>query len=447
MALSGCGRREPIERIVLVTIDTLRADHLGSYGYPRPTSPFLDSLAAQGVRFERAISASSHTAPSHTSIFTSLYPTHHGVVRNGLRLERNLPTLASVLAGEGLTTTAVTSVRFLKGISEDFEYFFGPRRGRYRPADETVDVAIDWIASQDENGRFLLWLHLYDVHDSDRAVAQKARLASHLEIMRQDAAQRGASFRDLLEHEHGVSSKLIRRDLDRINRYDAQLRFVDSQLRRLFNRLGGFAAAESTLWIVTSDHGEGLGSHSYVGHGKHLYREQLRVPLIAFGAGITREGKGVDSLVRTVDLFPTVLDLIDVPAPAASGDWEGSSFADLVRSNGARTIKPRIAYAERRPVDAKRLADGWTDESMFMARDETSKYILRSGGENEFYDLASDPLESVNLAGGGSEAEERLASWLTQKFDRLRQSGRTKNGDGEIDEEFIEELRSLGYLD
>ena len=445
--VSGCGPTEQIDRIVLVTIDTLRADHLGSYGYPRPTSPFLDSVAARGVRFERAISASSHTAPSHASMFTSLYPTRHGVVRNGMRLAGEPPTLASTLAAEGFTTGAVTSVRFLKSVTAAFDVFHGPRRGLYRPADRTVDVALDWLETLESSDRFLLWIHLFDVHESDPEVGDKPHLASHLENLRAHGTANSHALSELLEHEHGISPALLREDLDRVHRYDAQIRFVDSQLKRLFDRLDGDVRREATLWIFTSDHGEGLGSHGYLGHGKHLYREQLRVPLILFGAGIAEGRYEVDSLIRTVDLLPTVLDLAEISPPAAARDWEGVSFAAELRGRGAGSSRPRIAYAERRPVDAKRLAAGWTNESMFMARDARSKFILRSGGDNEFYDLISDPLESENLAGGGSDAEERLARWLVRKVETLKKTAPRANESPEVEEEFVDELRSLGYLD
>ena len=448
LIVTGCSRSVQIDNLVLVTIDTLRADHLGSYGYPRPTSPFLDSLAARGVRFDRAISASSHTAPSHTSIFTSFYPSQHGVLRNGRLLQEGLPTLASILHEAGFDTAGVTSVRFLKGISAGFDTFLAPHLGRgYRDADRTIDVAIDWLGTRTERRPFLLWVHLYDVHHSDPSAATKPALAPHLALMRQDAFERGQSLGAYLVSEHGTSEELIRDDLDQINRYDAQIRFVDSQLERLFDRVMAATEGESTLWILTSDHGEGLGSHEYLGHGKHLYDEQIRVPLIFLGASIEAEGRVVESSVRTVDLLPTIVDLFRLPTPPESARWEGRSLAGLLSAGTFTGEDVPIAYAERRPVDERRASHGWVDESVHVARDERSKYIRHSAGENEFYDLAADPLETKNRAGLGDAREERLARWLDLKIDSLPRSETSDIEALEVDEEFVEELRSLGYLD
>jgi len=445
---AGCARSNPIDNLVLVTIDTLRADHLGSYGYPRPTSPFLDSLAAKGVRFDCAISASSHTAPSHTSMFTSFYPSQHGVLRNGLRLEEGIPTLASILHEAGFETAGVTSVKFLKGISTGFDTFLPPHLGRgYRNADRTIDVAIDWIDTRSEKRPFLLWVHLYDAHHSEPSAATKPALAPHLALMRQDALERGESLPVYLAREHGTSEELIRDDLDQINRYDAQIRFVDSQLERLFDRVTAATEGESTLWILTSDHGEGLGSHGYLGHGKHLYDEQIRVPLIFLGASTEPSARVVDSFVRTVDLLPTIVDLFGLPTPTEAALWEGRSLTGLLSEETSTERDEPIAYAERRPVDARRLRNGWVDESVHVARDERSKYIRHSVGENEFYDLASDPLETSNRADLGDAREERLARWLELKIDSLTKPQMSVIEDTEVDEEFVEELRSLGYLD
>ncbi|MEJ2086859.1 MAG: sulfatase-like hydrolase/transferase, partial [Acidobacteriota bacterium] len=199
------------------------------------------------------ISASSHTAPSHTSIFTSFYPSQHGVLRNGRHLQEGLPTLASIMHEAGFETVGVTSVRFLKGISAGFDTFLAPHLGRgYRNGDQTVDVAIDWFGTRTERRRFLLWVHLYDVHHSDPSAATKPTLASDLAFMRQDALERGESLSVYLASEHGTSEELLRDDLDQINRYDAQIRFVDSQLERLFDRVTAATEGESTKRIWAS---------------------------------------------------------------------------------------------------------------------------------------------------------------------------------------------------
>ncbi len=448
LVVVGCSPQQHFENVVLVTIDTLRADHLGCYGYPRPTSPFIDSLAARGVRFENAVSASSHTAPSHASIFTSHYPARHGVLRNGLQLEAQTPTLATVLQRSQIETAAVTSVKFLKGISRGFETLRLPsKRGGYRSGDKTVDDAVDWFRSRSKGGRFALWIHLYDVHDSKRSAIKKEALREHLEAMRSDASNRGEELVEYLGDKHGITDEVLGTDLDQFNRYDAQIRLVDSELERLFDEISDQSRGQSTLWVITADHGEGLGSHDYISHGRYLYEEQIRVPLIFYGGSKFEKGLVVPSLVRTVDLFPTIVDLMGLETDASNLEWEGRSLKGLLEGD-VEGEDSRIAFAQRRPVDERRLRLGWTDESVMMARIADSKYIRHTAGEDEFYDLALDPLETNNLAGQGSDAERRLARWLARKYSAMSEQplpGAT--GGVELDQEFVEELQALGYLD
>jgi arylsulfatase A-like enzyme len=446
--LVGCSPQGSFDNVVLVTIDTLRADHLGCYGYPRPTSPFIDSLAVRGVRFENAVSASSHTAPSHASIFTSHYPARHGVFRNGLKLEAQAPTLASVLQQNFIETAAVTSVKFLKGISRGFETVRLPqKRGGYRSGDQTVDDAVDWFKSRPENRRFALWVHLYDVHDSKRSAVHKQALREHLAVIRSDASDRGEALAEYLGENQGIAEEVLERDLDQINRYDAQIRLVDTELARLFDEISNQTRGQSNLWVITADHGEGLGSHSYLEHGRYLYDEQIRIPLIFFGGSKFESGLVVPTLVRSVDLFPTIVDLMGLDAGASDLEWEGRTLRGLLEGVAERTDS-RIAFAQRRPVDERRLRLGWADESVMMARIADSKYIRHTASEDEFYDLGSDPLETKNLAGQGSDSERRLARWLARKYSAMSSQPLQGAGGGvEVDVEFIEELQALGYLD
>jgi arylsulfatase A-like enzyme len=445
----GLACRSPapgFDNVILITLDTLRADHLGCYGYPRATSPFLDFLAARGVRFEHAITASSHTAPSHASIFTSHYPARHRVLHNGVRLKAQVPTLASALSEGGFETAAVTSVAFLKSVSRGFATVLTPNRGGYRPADKTIDAAIDWLRTRTGNERFALWVHLYDAHNSKPTAGGGKGFREHLRAMRSDATSRVEELSEFLAEEHGVSEEVLSTDLDRFNRYDAQVRFIDGELARLFDEVGRATADASTLWVITADHGEGLGSHNYIGHGMNLYREQLWVPLLFYGGDVLPQGLVVSTLVRSVDLFPTIMDLVGVPASSAQLEWEGQSLRGSLF--GGEPSGAEIAFAQRRPVDAMRLNKGWIDELVLVAQTSDAKYIRRSVGADEFYDLESDPLETINLFGQGGDAEHRLAQWLAAKYGAMAGSplaGTTRSV--EVDEVFVDELRALGYVD
>lgn len=446
----GCGREpalpnDPFDNVVLITIDTLRADHLGSYGYPRPVSPFLDSLAAEGVRFDRAVSSASHTGPAHASLFTSQYPSRHGVVTNGVKLGGGGPTLAEALSGSGFQTAAVTSVSFLKGVARGFEHKRGKGTAEgHRPADQTVADAIDWLDNIGAEDRFFLWVHLYDVHSSGDGLMPPEE---YLQRMRLDSEQRGRGLQNFLQQQHGTPVSMIEEDFDRFNRYDAQIAFVDDQLRRLFEEVESRFADSKTLWVVTADHGEGLGNHDFTYHGKHLYTEQLRVPLIFFGGDDWTGGGEVDHLVRHVDLFPTIADLVGVSTDQLVVDPEGISLRPLLEDPSA-TLPIEHAVSQRRPAGSKQLREGWKNEIVLSVQTERYKYILHSESPDELYDLESDPHERVNLAGQGLPAERELGTWLAKKYSWMQDNRLFDRARGfRVEEEFVDELRALGYLD
>mgnify|MGYP001812935820 CR=1 FL=1 len=451
----SCGRAPEtsarFDNVVLVTIDTLRADHLGAYGYPRPVSPFIDSLAADGVRFDRAISSSSHTAPAHTSIFTGHHPARHGVLFNGVKLQPGIPTLATTLRDAGFDTAAFASVRFLRGSAKGFDTRNFQSRAGYRRADRTVDRALEWLQGRDAEGRFLLWVHFFDVHSSNHKARPPAEL---LEEMRQDSEERREELRELLTGTHGIPPEFLSREderfggfgeLERFDRYDAQIAFVDRELRRLSEGLEATNSDARTIWVVTADHGEGLGSHDYIGHGKHLYSEQIRVPLIFHGGAGGLTPAVVDQQVRHVDLFPTITELAGVTmAPEASG-LEGRSLVPLMEGAALEGAEP--AFAQRRPADKLRLKGGWPDELVLVAEADRYKYILHSKGEDELYDLETDPLERHNLIGTGLAEEEELSRWLAQKYQWMVENPLVESSNEvQIEAEYVEELKALGYL-
>jgi choline-sulfatase len=437
----GCGGRgRPFDTIVLVTIDTLRADHLGCYGYPRPVSPFIDSLAAGGVRFERVVSSSSHTGPAHASLFTSQYPARHGVLVNGATLQAGIPSLASVLSEGGFETAAFVSVGFLRSVTHGFDFVDSstPGHKRYRRAALTVDAALRWLSRRETTRRQFVWIHLYDVHQTqrDHRVPQPG-----LEARMQEAGHRRAEIlRPLWMEQLGVKAPELARLLWRIDRYDAQLAYVDAELQRLVETAS--AGGRRTLWIVAADHGEGLGDHHYTGHGRYLYQAQLRVPLIFFGGDRWHAGAVVQGMVRHVDVLPTVLELAGVEPPPGAG-FEGRSLVGrLARPSAAADAA--YAFSQRRPPDQMRLDNGWQPGLLLAAQGERYKYILSSDGQDEFYDLRADPRELNNLVGEDLEAKDELRRWLARKYQGLL--GDPLAPAGQIEGEYVEELKALGYL-
>jgi arylsulfatase A-like enzyme len=448
--LSGCAAPEeepPPQRIFLVTLDTLRADHLSCYGYPRPTSPFLDRLAEEGVLFTRAIASASTTVSSHASLFTSLQPPQHRLTRNGMVMHRSLYTLAAMFRDLGYTTAGFSTVGFMKGLGPGFDTL--DTEGEYHPNPRVVDRALAWLAERGPEEPFFLWLHLYDVHEwlRPRNVDPEARRrASELE-------PRGRELARHVVESHGLQLGRFAEEqlLDAIDRYDGQILSVDAGVERLYAAAADRGFDRRALWIVTSDHGEGLGSHGYRGHGAKIYNEQLHVPLIFHTPGSRAGGRRVDRLVRLVDLLPTLAEL-------AGGEElldrqvfpvVGHSLAPLLDSAGGRfpddRYPVRFAYSQRRRPDQRRLDFGWEPGDLWSVQTEEHKYVYHSEGEDELYDLRRDPLELENRIAADHETRERLRGLAERLHRTLAEQGRHLKA-GKIDPTHLEELRALGYL-
>ena len=297
--------------LILVTIDTLRADRLSCYGYSRIQTPNIDALAAQGARFASVVAQVPLTLPSHCSILTGTYPMFHQVRDNvGYRLDASKNTLAEVLKAQGYRTAAfvgayVLSAKF--GLNQGFDFYdddFGkPARAGgivnlnqlERPAAEVIRRAVQWIENK-SNSPFFAWIHLYDPHDPyDPPAAFKARFAGRP--------------------------------------YDGEVAYVDQQIGRLVEFLRSKDLYDDTVIALTSDHGESFGEHGEFTHGYFVYDSTLLVPLIIKAAGNSFKNVIVRPQVRTVDLMPTVLQMLGVAAPAG---LQGLSMLELIagRSGG-----------------------------------------------------------------------------------------------------------------
>ena len=441
--LPGCRPgRAAYDNLVLVTIDTLRADHLGLYGYPRPTSPYLDELGREGVVFWKAVTASSHTAPSHATLLTSLYPEQHRVLVNGQQLDPQVPALASLLQEGGAETAGFVSVRFLEGLKPGFDVFDAvvPEGEVFRTANLTVDRAIEWLRRREPGRRFALWVHVYDPHQHVVTTRMPEPYYRH---MREDSARRGEELLYFLKQEQAYPHDELGGNIDR---YDAQIAFVDAEIRRLFEAVAEAAPAERTLRVVTADHGEGLGNHGIEGHGQNLYQEQLRAPLILHGdpraaaprggheSGAPR-GRAADG-GRAARRFTRAARICASRGSPSCPSWR-SPTADL-------GIEP--AFSQRRPPDERRLSIGWDPGVKLAAQDGRHKYIQNPGPLHEFYDLSRDPYEQRNLIHAESPEKERLREWLRQKHEALTQDHRSKSLSDEIDPQLLEDLKALGYL-
>lgn len=440
------------KRVVIITIDTLRADHLKSYGYLRERAPFLTELANKGTFFLNAFSQSSHTAPSHTSMFTGLYPFQHGVLRNHEVLSSDIPSITSVLNNHNIKTAAFTSVRFLDGkvgfppspvqmkIVERGEGGGGNRW--YLNSAEVVDNALSWLKGMPPED-FLIWLHFYDVH-------QWMGWGNLPEEYRKAAEEEDVD--DLLEFiqkEHGISLdywKTKEKMQRAIIGYDARLNFVNDQIKRLYQEMDKLGFNDDSVWIITSDHGEGLGNHNYEGHGEFLYQEQIHIPLIIHSpSGITPSTGAVEDIVQSVDIFPTILDLFNVTGVKAlqnSKKIEGSSLLPFIYDDATYTSHTPYSFAQRRPKDMQSFRRTWTPGEAYSVHDKFSKLIDYTESDDYFFDLEKDPKELNNIINSPLMEDYRK----TLKDILNRQTGAKDGGEPELSEDEIQELRSLGYL-
>jgi arylsulfatase A-like enzyme len=440
IALAGCapsGSDRPFDSVFLITIDTLRADHVGAYGYPRPTTPFLDQLASQGVLFENAYSSSSHTAPSHASIFTSLYPESHGVQTNGTAmLPDRYTTLAESFARLGYETAAFTSTRFLREISHGFQHVDIPPAGRaglYRRARGTLSQTLEWLEDRDADIPVFVWVHLYDVHERGARGPHRKFLPG----LRSSVDR--AELEMFLENSLGLDS-LGRNRRRQIDAYDAQLAYADSEIKGFYRAFGELRPDAPALWVVTADHGEGLGNHNYMGHGRYLYREQLRVPLIFHASPAHWQPSRVPAMVRLVDLYPTLLGLVRSSTEDTIQTMEGISLVPLLRYPDR---VPPIDYLFAQRHRFQDVREHWESGPVIAAQNLHEKYIHYGSRPDEYYDLRSDPLELNNLAGQNLPEAERLRTWLMERYLELQQEAPDEQ---EILPQHAEELKALGYI-
>lgn len=460
LLLAACAGRHPsptsastqpaFRRVVLITLDTLRADHLGAYGYSQPTSPFIDSLAARGVTFDNAIAPSASTSPSHATLMTGRYPLEHGVRKNGHLLAPAIPTLADRLTAEGFATAAFvgTDRHFgSSGIARGFSLLDEPSLPpgpSYRPAASTIDVARTWVAARAVGEPFLLWVHLFDPHAPNRPEPALRR------AVRPRDAEGERRFLDRLLSA-GVRLESFRGSEQRLLKifasYDGEILALDRAVEALYRTFERGGLLDGSVWVLVADHGEGLGSHGVLAHGVDLYGEAVRVPLIVHDPSGRLAPRRLASIVEHTDLLPSVLDLLGVRrGPSGSGE----SWVHLL-TRGDPPRRDRLALVQRREYTERAsrstgtatFAEPYEAGEKFALRSETWSYIWRSDGRTELFDLVRDPHETVNLAGRGLPQERELHRSLTA---RIRQLRRTSMVTREVDEETVRRLESLGYL-
>src|SRR5205807_8525414 len=393
--------------VVFITIDTLRPDHLGCYGDKQIRTPNIDTLAADGTRFERAYTAVPVTLPSHTVIFTGTYPTLSGVHDFAAnKLSPTQATLASVLKDNGYTTGAVIGSAVLDsrfGLNHGFDFYYdhfdfnrlqeSNLDEMERPGNIVADVTLDWL-SKNYQKKFFLWMHLYDPHYPYRPPPPYSE-----------------QYKD--------------------RPYDGEIAFADAQVGRLIEFLKNKGLYQNTLIILSGDHGESLGEHGEKTHGFFIYNATLHVPLIIHLPGDMHARTG-QNLVNLADIMPTVLAALNIQLPA---HVQGQSLLPIIspkKEDNARSL-----YAE---TFLPRLHFNWSE----LRGVETANYHFIDAPKPELYDLSKDPGETQNLMSQKKAVAEEMRLKLAALI-RDYSAGRELAEKTGLDPALMERLKSLGY--
>jgi choline-sulfatase len=400
---------KPAPNVVVITIDTLRADHVGCYGDKQIRTPNIDALASEAVRFERAYTPVPVTLPAHTVIFTGTYPMRSGMHDfSGNKLNPSQPTLASVLKQHGYTTGAVIGSAVLDsrfGLNQGFDFYYdhfdfsrldeSNLEEMERPGNVVADVALDWLSKNHRN-KFFLWMHLYDPHYPYRPPAPYNQ-----------------QYKD--------------------RPYDGEIAFADAQVGRLISFLKANGLYRNTLIVLTGDHGESLGEHGEKTHGFFIYNATLHVPVIIRLPGASSP-KVVSEMVSLADLMPTVLDALKFDVPS---QVQGVNLLPLMAPKKPAESTSRNLYAE---TFLPRLHFNWSE----LRAVETEKYQFIDAPKPELYDLSKDPGETQNLYPEKKAVAEELRASLAMLISQYSAGQELAEKTG-LDPALMERLKSLGY--
>ena len=447
--------------VVLVTLDTLRADHVGAYGYPRNTTPTLDALADEALLFEHCLAPVAHTAPSHLSLLTGVYPYEHGMLSNAhtakddaragasagtpgqvFRSTAELRSFAELAATSGYATAAFVSAAPLKrvtGLDAGFGTWSEPDGAR-RLGVETTRAALAWLGAHPEGDPYCLWAHYFDAHGPYAAGNQPPEPYDTM-FEGDDAIAGYLEERAFSPTVEGPNTP-VTRTRRIVDLYDGSVRWLDDGVAPLFEGLAERADWSTTLLVVVGDHGQGLGQHDYLAHGS-VWREQLHVPLWIRAPGVA--ARRVATPLSVIDVLPAALGLAAPSALVEAFSTQSRGVDVLAASSDERAVF--AMSPPRRGLEALSLGE-W-------------KYVRRVDGAEELYDLAADPHELRNVADEEPERRRDLERRLTALTQEMRARGariladraatavasESEDGAGEtgIDDALLRELEALGY--
>lgn len=435
--------------VLLITIDALRPDHMGCYGYPRNTTPNIDKLAEEGIIFTQAISQAPITSPSVGSLLTGLYPSRHGVIKDVSPLNYEI-TLPVILKNNKYLTTAIINQPNFNKISNFNRGFINyidiaELEDKEKNAKTISEIAVKWL-EKNYNKHFFLWLHYLDPHGPYNPPCPYDKTFLNDRFYREDRFLQVSNFE--CGSDGGIPKYLFRDNITNIDyyiaQYDGEIRFTDEQIGILLEKLKKLKIFDKTLIVITADHGEAMGEHSqYFVHVNSMYDEFLRVPLIIRLPNGLLKNKKIGFQVRSIDIMPTILDLLEIKIK----NLDGCSLMPLMlgRVNKDPNL---IAYSDvidelmRVRIVSIRLMNKWK----FILHQDLSQSVNRDSIEItqlELYDLENDPQELNNLSDSNEnlaiELKNRLIAWMSQV--------RPENYylEPALNEATKERLRNLGY--
>lgn len=429
VTVSGAAVADRLPDILLISVDTLRADRVSSYGYERHTSPRIDELLGRGLRFVQARTPTPLTAPAMASVMTSLEPHEHGSTRNGIRVRPNLAAFTSFLERRGYETAAFVGNWTLKpelsGLDEHFETYvtilnrkrwFGLAKSE-ATADDINAEALEWLANREKEGPFLLWVHYVEPH---------APYQLQKEFMPQIGLKGSGT-------------------LSLNKRYDSEVAFVDDRVGKFLDSAGDQIDLDETLVVFLSDHGESLGERGYWGHGRHLYEVTLHVPM-----GVVWPGRiptrTIDEPASLLDVGPTILGLIGLPVPS---HFQGYDWSQIV-SGDETPNADRVTWhqAHKASVQPKENIEKLRRRGLLEVGkvEQGRKEIFKvATGRLRIFDLQQDPAEKKNLASEGKRPSSVLRTWRKQLEAALERADELPPPS--LSDDDIAALKALGYID
>lgn len=423
----GQAQRKP--SVLVITVDALRADRLSYNGYQRPTSPAIDELASHGARFSQASTLEPLTAPSMVTMLTSRPPHRHGATRNGLQMEDGLQSLPRVLGAHGWATAAFVGNWTLRdktlGLGDHFDHYEAVlNRKRWlglingeATGEDLTEAAVDWLDDHLDAGRpVLLWAHYVEPHAPYRFQSEWA---------------------DRL----GIS----RRSASRADRYDTEVAAADHWVGRLLAEVRDRIPTEDLIVVFAADHGESLGEHGYWGHGRFLYQQTVHVPMVISWPGHVPP-QAIDDPAALVDIAPSVLGLLGLdPEPT----FEGLDWSPKIRGGTVETAHRGLCIqAHKGAIHVKHDSDRARSVGLLRVGfiQDRRKLVLDIGsGDLEIYDLRTDPGERVDLGRDDGHPSDELLECVGDVTHGLGALDRLAATD--LDDESVEQLRALGYLE